>query len=146
MKEMTPHEIDAFLDEQKIGRMGTRDAESVYVSPLVFARNGNALYCLTTDGRKTRAARTDPAVCFEVDEYDGGTGSWTSVILWGRYEELHGQAHAEAVAILSRRHGTRRPTSPSAAGPEPVRPTIAFRIVIEKASGRWVERADAGGR
>ena len=72
-------------------------------------------YAFTTEGRKTRAAREHPAVCFEVDEYDGDTGSWTSVILWGRYEELQGGARTEALAILSERHGARRPsTSPGA--------------------------------
>jgi nitroimidazol reductase NimA-like FMN-containing flavoprotein (pyridoxamine 5'-phosphate oxidase superfamily) len=139
---MTQHEIDAFLDEQKIGRMGARDGESVYVVPLVFARSDGALYAMTTEGRKTRAARACPMVCFEVDDYDGSTGSWTSVILWGRYEELHGGGRDDALAILSQRHGARRPASSAgAAGPQG--PTIAFRIVIEEASGRWVERRPA---
>jgi nitroimidazol reductase NimA-like FMN-containing flavoprotein (pyridoxamine 5'-phosphate oxidase superfamily) len=141
MRELSRTEIDAFLDEQKVGRIGLRDADTVYVVPIIFARRGEALYALTTDGRKTRAARAAPSVCFEVDEYDAGSGSWTSVILWGRYEELAGDARDDAVAILAERHGSRRPRK--APAPEGSAPIVAFRIVVEDASGRWVERAGA---
>jgi nitroimidazol reductase NimA-like FMN-containing flavoprotein (pyridoxamine 5'-phosphate oxidase superfamily) len=138
VQELTRDEIDAFLDEQRIGRLGTRDDESIYVVPLMFARRDDALYVVTVDGRKTRAARAHDSVCFEVDDYDSATGSWTSVIVWGRYEELHEGAQTEALRILRERHGVRRTS-----GPPPSRPTVAFRIRIEKASGRWVERAPA---
>lgn len=144
MRELTRDEINAFLDEQRVGRLGIRDGESIYVVPLIYARRGDALYILTVDGRKTCAARERPSVCFEVDEYDHRTGSWTSAILWGRYEELHGSDRVRALEILGDRHGARRslPSAPSAASPQapPERPSVAFRIVVESASGRWVVR------
>jgi nitroimidazol reductase NimA-like FMN-containing flavoprotein (pyridoxamine 5'-phosphate oxidase superfamily) len=146
MQELSRDEIDAFLDEQKVGRIGIRDGESIYVVPLVFGRRGDTLYVLTTDGRKTRAARTAPSVCFEVDDYDSSTGSWTSVIVWGRYEELHGMERDDAVAVVAERHGARRPSSSHGASPSP--PTVVFQIRIERATGRWVERpavADPSG-
>jgi nitroimidazol reductase NimA-like FMN-containing flavoprotein (pyridoxamine 5'-phosphate oxidase superfamily) len=144
VRELTRDEVNAFLDEQRVGRLGVRDGESLYVVPLIYARQGDALYMLTVDGRKTRAARECPSVCFEVDEYDHGTGSWTSAILWGRYEELHGPDRIRALAILGERHGARRSLPPAPSPDRPPapseRPSVAFRIVVESASGRWVVR------
>ena len=141
MQDLSNDEIDRFLDEQTVGRLGCRDEDAVYVVPLIYARRGQSLYLLTMDGRKTCAARENPSVCFEVDEYDRATGSWKSVIVWGRYEELQGEDKAEALAVLGARHGTRR--SSSSAANAPARPIVAFRIVIERASGRSVARPDA---
>lgn len=138
VNELDREQIDRFLDEQVMGRLGCNDAEGTYVVPLIYARHGQMLYVLTTEGRKIRAARSNPAVCFEVDEYDWKTGSWTSVIVWGRYEELHGDAKTEAIAALGRRHGTRRASSEAPVAEE--RATVAFRIVIERATGRAVTR------
>ena len=87
MDVMTREEIDSFLDEQTVGRMGCHDAGVTYVVPLIYARDGDALYVLTTQGEKIRIARKNPAVCFEVDEYEAATGSWRSVIVQGRYED-----------------------------------------------------------
>jgi nitroimidazol reductase NimA-like FMN-containing flavoprotein (pyridoxamine 5'-phosphate oxidase superfamily) len=142
VNEMTREEIDALLDEQTVGRLGCREGDEIYVVPLIYARRDDALYMMTTEGRKTRAARSTSRVCFEVDEYDRDTGSWRSAIVWGRYEELDGQARDQAIAILSGRLDTRRP-SPQAreARVEAERPTVAFRIVIDTASGRFVTRS-----
>jgi uncharacterized protein len=138
VNELDREQIDRFLDEQVMGRLGCHDAEGIYVVPLIYARDGQVLYVLTTEGRKIRAARRNPAVCFEVDEYDRKTGSWRSVIVWGRYEELEGGAKTEALAALARRHGTRRASSETPAPEE--RAAVAFRIVIESATGRAVTR------
>jgi len=138
MNELTREEINAFLDSQAVGRLGCSDAEGMFVVPLIYARRDAALYVLTTEGRKVHAARAQPSVCFETDEYDGESGSWKSVIVWGRFEELDEAGTSEAIAILSDRFGTRRQKSGDAKPPE--RPIVAFRIVIDKASGRQIMR------
>ena len=58
MDVMTREEIDSFLDERPVGRMGCHDAGVTYVVPLIYARDGDALYVLTTDGEKIRDAMT----------------------------------------------------------------------------------------
>jgi nitroimidazol reductase NimA-like FMN-containing flavoprotein (pyridoxamine 5'-phosphate oxidase superfamily) len=139
MEELLREEIDALLDAQTVGRLGCHDGGLTYVIPLIYAREGDALYVLTTEGRKTRAARKSPAVCFEVDEYDAASGSWRSAIVQGRYEELDDDGKAHAIALLSKRHGGRR----GDAQPPPPRPTVAavaFRVVIESVTGRAVRR------
>lgn len=85
------------------------------------------------EGRKIDMLRTDPAVCMEVDEYE--PGSWCSVILWGRYEELTGEDALLARTLLRERFGSRsRPQQSSADAPGPV----AFRIRCDHATGRRV--------
>jgi nitroimidazol reductase NimA-like FMN-containing flavoprotein (pyridoxamine 5'-phosphate oxidase superfamily) len=139
MNELTRDEIDAFLDEQVVGRLGCHDEQGTYVVPLIYARHGSALYLLTTEGRKIRAMRKDPAVCFEVDHFDAATGSWRSVIVRARYHELDEQGKNDALAILSQRYGRRRPPSGE---PRATPPTVAFRLHIESVSGRAERRGD----
>jgi uncharacterized protein len=139
MNELTQEEIEGLLDAQTVGRLGCHDAGVTYVVPLIYARDGRALYVLTTEGEKIRVLRKNPAVCFEVDEYESATGSWRSVIVQGRYEELGGEGRSSAVSILSKRFGARRAQSGEA--PPPARPIVAFRIHIDSATGRAVRRA-----
>lgn len=138
MVTLSGRQIEAFLDRQTIGRLGCHHAGTTYVVPLVFARHRAALYVLTSEGTKTRLARGNPSVCFEVDEYEPSTGNWTSVILQGRYEELDATGKVAAIAILTKRHGFRRGPRRVASAPE--RGMVAFRIVIESATGRSLTR------
>jgi nitroimidazol reductase NimA-like FMN-containing flavoprotein (pyridoxamine 5'-phosphate oxidase superfamily) len=137
MIDLTREEIEDFLDHQVVGRVGCHDEHGVYVVPMIYAQHGEAIYMLTTEGRKIHAMRENPAVCFEVDHYDAATGSWQSVVVQGRFEELTGDGKSEAQAILAKRHGFRR-TSTEA--PAVVHPIVAFRVLIGSASGRTVRR------
>jgi nitroimidazol reductase NimA-like FMN-containing flavoprotein (pyridoxamine 5'-phosphate oxidase superfamily) len=135
MEELTRDAIDALLDEQVVGRLGCHDAGVTYVVPLIYVRKDDALYILTTEGKKVHTCRANPSVCFEVDEHDRTTGNWRSVIIQGRYEELDAAGTAEALALLGKRFGGRRPP---ASGPAQAaaRPTVAFRVRIQSATGR----------
>jgi len=138
MKELPRDEIERFLDEQCVGRVGCHDEGGTYVVPVIYARRDDGLYVMTTEGRKVRVMRNNPSVCFEVDEYDGATGNWRSVIVQGVYQELDGEGKALALSILSRRFGPRR--VPSERPRDPLGPTVAFCIRIRSATGRSVRR------
>ena len=71
MQELTRHEIDDLLRGEFVGRIGCRDGGETYVVPVIYAYDGEALYAYSVEGRKIRAMRSDPKVCFEVDRYDG---------------------------------------------------------------------------
>lgn len=137
MNELSRDEIEGFLDDQTVGRVGCHHAGVTYVVPVIYARRVDALYVLTTEGQKIQMMRNNPAVCFEVDEYDGKTGNWRSVIVQGSYEELDEDGKAVAVSVLSKRFGPRR--APERAR-MPVGPTVAFCIHIQSATGRFVRR------
>jgi uncharacterized protein len=142
VRELSTDEIEAFLEEQTIGRIGCSDGGEVYVVPIIYAYEGGAAYALTTEGRKTRVMRDSPEVCFEVDRYEGETGSWRSVIAWGRYEELEGEAAQGARSIVARSFEARSGRKRAGSGGAEV-PFVAFRIVLDTRTGREVVRSPA---
>lgn len=129
-------QIDAFLRQQMIGRIGMHADGETYVVPVIYAWDGTAIYVQSIEGRKISMMRQSPDVCFEVDEYE--RGSWRSVIVDGTYEELAGDAAEQALALLIARFagGSSGRSRPRAEGRTPV----AFRIVPRRLSGRTVQR------
>ena len=140
IEELSPSEVDAFLCEQVVARIGCNAEGEIYVVPVIYAYDGESVYVQTIEGRKVRMMRASPEVCFEVDEYDRATGSWRSVIGYGRYEELEGPDRERALQLLVerfRRPGIEPRERPAA--PEGARP-VAFRVRVREATGRKVER------
>jgi nitroimidazol reductase NimA-like FMN-containing flavoprotein (pyridoxamine 5'-phosphate oxidase superfamily) len=134
IEELSPAEVDALLRESVVGRIGCHVDGLTYVVPVIYAYDGEAIWVVTVEGQKTRMMRSNPRVCFEVDEY-AGPGSWRSVIVQGTYEELDGDGLAQATALLAERFAGRGSgRRPSAGGRDPV----AFRIRVAEATGRTV--------
>lgn len=97
--EMNRDEIDALLGVCLVGRLGLVDGEAPYVVPISYAYRDGAIYCHSAQGRKVRALRSHPEVCFEVDEMDH-IDHWRSVIAWGRFEQLVGREAKRGMEIL----------------------------------------------
>jgi nitroimidazol reductase NimA-like FMN-containing flavoprotein (pyridoxamine 5'-phosphate oxidase superfamily) len=138
-RELTPEEIDTFLREQRVARLGCHADGETYVVPVIYAYDGSGLVAVTTEGRKTRMLRAEPRVCVEVDEYDtDGRGSWKCVIAQGLYEELDHSAVEPALALLRERfqQTAGRPAEPRKREPN----AVVFRIRFLETSGRAVER------
>jgi nitroimidazol reductase NimA-like FMN-containing flavoprotein (pyridoxamine 5'-phosphate oxidase superfamily) len=138
-RELSRDEIEEFLRGQRIARLGCHADGTTYVVPLVYAYEDGAVVAVTTEGRKTAMLRANPRVCVEVDEYDAdGKGSWRSVIAYGRYEELAGEAIESALALLRERFAR---TAGRAADPRPLGPdVVVLRIALDELTGRAVER------
>jgi uncharacterized protein len=138
-RELSCDEIDEFLRGQRIARLGCHADGVAYVVPLIYAYEDGAVVAVTTEGRKTAMLRENPHVCVEVDEYDAdGKGSWRSVIAYGGYEELSGDAIEPALALLRERFARTSGRSPEARplGPD----VVVLRITLDELSGRAVER------
>ncbi|HEX7625861.1 MAG TPA: pyridoxamine 5'-phosphate oxidase family protein [Gaiellaceae bacterium] len=138
IEDLNELEIDAFLREKLVGRVGCQADGRTYVVPVIYVWDGEYVYVQSIEGRKVRAMRANPEVCFEVDEYEGG--SWRSVILEGAFEELEGSAAEAALALLVQRFVGRRR---GAAGARTGRKPVAFRIRSTHATGRRVTRTPA---
>jgi uncharacterized protein len=138
-RELASAEIDEFLRGQRIARLGCHAGGATYVVPLIYAYEDGAVVAVTTEGRKTAMLRENPQVCVEVDEYDvDGRGSWRSVIAYGKYEELRGDAIEPALTLLRERFAR---TAGRSAEPRPLGPNVVvLRIRLEEVSGRAVER------
>jgi uncharacterized protein len=138
-RELSRDEIDAFLRDQRIARLGCHAGGETYVVPLIYAYNEDAVVAVTTEGRKTAMLRENPRVCVEVDEYDAdGKGSWRSVIAYGTYEELAGEAIEPALGLLRKRFAR---NAGRAAHPRPLGPAVVvLRVRFDEVSGRAVDR------
>jgi nitroimidazol reductase NimA-like FMN-containing flavoprotein (pyridoxamine 5'-phosphate oxidase superfamily) len=146
IEELTEAEIDAFLDEQVIGRIGCHVDGLTYVVPVIFAWSEGCVYVYTVEGQKVRMMRQNPDVCFEADAYLPG-GSWRSVIIQGRYEELDGDDAAETLRLLAARFAARSSTGERRGGDAPRgdgRAAVALRIRAGEVTGRKVDRPGAG--
>ena len=136
--ELSREEIDAFLGEQRIARLGCHLDGVTYVVPVIYAYDGECVYAVTTEGQKVAMMRANPSVCVEVDEYDAdGRGGWRSVIAQGGYEELSGDDVQVALALLRDRFARAASTE----APRPLGPgVVAFRIRLAELTGRSVTR------
>lgn len=136
---MSTLEINDFVLEQKVGRVGCHAQGVTYVVPVIFAWDTDSFYVYTTEGQKVTMMRHNSRVCFEIDEYIVN-GGWRSVIVQGVYEELREADAARALRILTERlsptTGAKREARDSGEGRAPV----AFRIRALEMTGRKVNR------
>ena len=97
--EMSRAECNDALSQAKYGRLGCAQENQPYVLPLNFTFDGDSyLYCFTTLGQKVEWMRSNPLVCFEVDEVESHN-DWSSVIVLGSYEELPDKPEFETARI-----------------------------------------------
>lgn len=140
--EMSRAECLEVLGRAKIGRLGCAHDNQPYVVPMNFALDGDLLYGFTTLGNKVEWMRSNSSVCFEVEEVIDHN-NWTSVIVFGRYEELpdrpaYERARQRAYEFLQKRAMWWEPAyvSPKHFNqPHSVTP-VFFRIHIAKITGR----------
>jgi nitroimidazol reductase NimA-like FMN-containing flavoprotein (pyridoxamine 5'-phosphate oxidase superfamily) len=100
--DLNVEEIEQLLHDEVIARLGCHVGGLTYVVPITYAYDGEALIGHAADGLKLRLLRQNPEVCVEVDHMDT-LAQWRSVIAWGRYEELRGDAARAALATLLQR-------------------------------------------
>jgi nitroimidazol reductase NimA-like FMN-containing flavoprotein (pyridoxamine 5'-phosphate oxidase superfamily) len=140
--EMSRTECDDALSRAKLGRLACAHNDQPYVLPLNFAFDGGSyLYCFTTLGQKIDWMRSNPLVCFEIDEVKNHN-HWSSVIVFGSYEELPDQPEYETVRrhaheFLQKRVMWWEPAYVSQEhrdNPHSLTP-IFFRIMVESVTG-----------
>ena len=146
--EMSVDECIHALKKTNVGRLACARDNQPYLVPINFAFDGTYLYGFTTLGQKIEWMRSNPQVCFEMDEVSG-SNEWMSVIVFGRYEELPDQpkfqgARIQAYRFLQERTMWWEPAYISQQHrdqPHSLTP-IFYRIHIEKITGH---RATADG-
>lgn len=143
--ELAPQQIERILHEQVIGRIGCHARGRTYVVPVTYAYDAGAILAHTGEGLKVQMMRENPEVCFEVEDLRH-LPRWSSVIVQGRYEELHGGDAASALDRLIARLQASPPgisempwqgagiVAPTTHEP---RPEVMFRIAITEKTGRY---------
>lgn len=151
--EMSDDECCRVLANATIGRLACARDNQPYVVPIHFAFDDSYLYGFTTVGQKVEWMRSNPLVCFEMDEVVSDN-QWISIVVFGRYEELpdtpaYESARIHAHKLLQRRVMWWEPAyiSPQHRDqPHSVTP-VFFRIHIQKMTGHRAtteETRDAG--
>ena len=142
IKEVTNCECLEILTEKRLGRLACARENQPYIVPFHFVYDGQkSLYAFSTFGQKIEWMRANPLVCVEADDINNQS-EWTSLVIFGRYEELPDTSEFEAARnhaheLLSRHAMWWQPAFVAGAhrrqkaNDEP----IYFRIHIETISG-----------
>jgi nitroimidazol reductase NimA-like FMN-containing flavoprotein (pyridoxamine 5'-phosphate oxidase superfamily) len=141
IQEMSRQACVDLLARHRLGRLACAREGQPYITPLYFALQDGCLYSFSTIGQKIEWMRSNPLVCLEVDEIESRQ-KWSTVIVFGRYEELpktpeYEDARQMAYSLLQRQpqwwepayvktilHGAERELEP-----------VYFRIPIAAISG-----------
>jgi len=141
--ELSRADCDAVLARATVVRLACVHDGEPYIVPLHVAFDGYHLYAVSTVGRKIEWMRANPRVCVEADEI-ADPSRWTTVLVFGDYEELAGErdatARAWAEALLTPRVAFWTPGIAKSASRERVTPVI-FRIRIARVTGRATHRS-----
>lgn len=99
--EMGRDEVEALLAEQRVMRVALQAFGERRVLPLGYIWRGGALCGSMTEGRKTRMARENPRVAFQVDDtLEAGLWEWASVTGEGVVEWVEDPKEAREIARL----------------------------------------------
>jgi uncharacterized protein len=141
IEDLTKSASLGFLAGHRFGRIACAHQSQPYVTPFHFAYHESAIYSFGTVGRKIDWLRANPLACVEVDDIKSFQ-DWTSVIAFGRYEELTGSGDGEATRDFA--HGLLQSHQiwwePGYAKtilqgtPRPMEP-VYFRLSIDEISG-----------
>jgi nitroimidazol reductase NimA-like FMN-containing flavoprotein (pyridoxamine 5'-phosphate oxidase superfamily) len=137
--ELSDEECEAVLKRNHLGRLACSRNDQPYVVPVHFDYDGGSLYSFSTLGQKIDWMRSNPKVCVEVDEITDKS-NWTTVIVFGRYQELTDGSADRAARNRARQLFEKRtkwwlPAAGKVAFSENPVPVV-FRIRIERLSGR----------
>jgi nitroimidazol reductase NimA-like FMN-containing flavoprotein (pyridoxamine 5'-phosphate oxidase superfamily) len=101
--DLTAEEIDALLRRHRYARLGFTFNAEVYIIPINYAYDGARLYGQAPAGHagylpggtKVAGMRQHDHVALQVDEIED-PAHWRSVLLHGRFHELHGPTEKRA--------------------------------------------------
>ena len=96
IREMAPSECLEALAHVSVGRLACARDGQPYIVPIYLTFDGKNIYGFSTLGQKIEWMRSSPLVCVEIDDIKN-QNQWTSIIVFGRYEELSDTVEYEAI-------------------------------------------------
>ena len=131
-------DVEKLLATHVVGRIGCHVDGTTYVVPVSYAYVDGCVYAHSAEGQKVRMMRTNPRVCFEVDEVLD-LACWKSVVAQGTFEELTGDEadHARQVLLDGYRRAIGSPTAvPPHHASADAGTTVYYRIRLGERTGR----------
>ena len=143
--ELTRDQCCEVLARSKLGRLACARLDQPYVVPIHFSFDAerNCVYAFSTLGQKVQWMRENPKVCLEIEEIEH-KDSWTTVVAFGRYEEIHhawdeSDARRRAEQMFKVRGEWWLPAAAQVPGREHHQ-VVVYRIQIDRLSGRRAAR------
>ena len=142
---LSEKEIQEILRGNSIGRIGCTDGANVYIVPVNYRYETNAVLCYSLEGLKIDMMRHHPSVCFEVDEIQN-SHHWKCVIINGVYEEITDRDELNRLRPQYIEYMLRKRASLAAlpdADPKEIQSNdshsaqVFYRIRFDKVSGRY---------
>lgn len=139
--ELTADQCADVLGRAHLGRLACARFDQPYVVPIYFSFDAerHCLYAVSMVGQKVQWMRENPKVCLEVEEVTD-TNHWTTVLAFGRYEELprtpeYADARRRAEQSFLQRPDWWMPAAGHVPGREHDR-IVVYRIQIDRLAGR----------
>ncbi len=100
-REMTGEEIEELLARSWWGSLATVEKDGPYAVPVIYGYNGRDFYVASRPGRKISNLENNPAVCLTVVEAESLGAAWSSVVVLGNADLVHGfRGHVAAIRAL----------------------------------------------
>jgi uncharacterized protein len=140
--EMTRSECEEVLARAQVGRLACSRDDQPYVVPVQVYYEAGTLFGFGTLGQRVEWMRENPLVCLEVEEIVS-VRQWTTVLVFGSYEELsktslapdHAAARRQAEGLFAQRPSFWAPATAKRSSGEPFSPVL-YRISITRLTGR----------
>lgn len=137
MRELGYDECIEILSHHRFGRLAVRDADGVYIVPISYVLEGDALYGHAPPGHKVQLMRLWPHIAIEVDEVQD-VGHWRSVLVRGRFEEIFDeeQKTAARMRLLKAAGGELTAVTAGHGHRVSLAEAVLFRLAVSEVSGR----------
>lgn len=149
IRELSAAECGEILARSELGRLACARNEQPYIIPIHFSFDPaeTCLYAVSTVGQKIYWMRENPKVCVEIEDITD-KNHWTTVVIFGRYDELgdsldDAAARSRAQSLFDQRPEWWLPAL-AKAGSRERHTAVIYRIWIERMSGRRASRDTVG--
>ncbi|MCC7009548.1 MAG: pyridoxamine 5'-phosphate oxidase family protein [Acidobacteria bacterium] len=146
VRDLSDVECRRMLARKSLARLACARDGQPYLVPILcyFDPEGGCLYSIAAEGQKIAWMRENPKVCVELSEITDRF-NWTTVLVFGRFEELSDRPQHEAARHRARALFEQREDwwFPAMQKPEPDVPASAviYRIRIDEMTGRKGQRS-----
>ncbi len=146
IRDLSEVETVALLQCSDVGRLACARHDQPYIVPIHFSFDPaeRCLYSFSAVGQKIEWMRENPKVCVEVDDITD-KDHWTTVLMFGRYEELTDSPQDKAARLRAQQLFELRPEwwFPAAGKTSSREPhaIVIYRLRIDRMSGRRASRS-----
>lgn len=145
LHELSTDQCEEILQRSDLGRLACAVDDQPYVVPIHFSYDlaANCLYAFSLVGQKIEWMRRNPKVCVEV-EHVVDKNHWTTVLAFGRFEELNDSSadtvsRTSALELFERRYEWWLPAAAKLPSRER-HAMVVYRIQIHRLTGRRASR------